>query len=578
MANSKKKATLMKLDLFDARQQSRMGEFHKSLPLFLAILEDYSPMSPVDSSIVLNEILDNYYEIKDLKNTLLTYSKIIGISTRNKNIESKWNQVHLSSIYYNLGFYDEALNQQLFERKTFTASPLTLASFYNNRGLYWTKAGNLDSAHSCFEKALDLIEPIKKVNQSFYALVKGNIAQVNILEKKYAEAIPLLKNDIANSRLDNNRLNIAINYIELAICFNNIKKPATALQYIDSFTTIKSEKIDLGLKLRYLKTKADIFLNLGYKDSTLKYLNIFLEQNQAYERQKNYAELYGIKVSNDVFRLQSDIKDKKKQLEIDMRQIEAQQRLNKTYFIILILFIILSVIILYLLIKLNRRRKLVESKNAAIVEQNQTINKSLKEKEILIKEIHHRVKNNLQIISSLLKLQLNITEDNEAKISLTDAHGRILSMALLHQQLMIKDQRSVVEISEFIKTLGSHIENSILNPDRKTVLEYDLEPIFMHVDVASPVCLIINEVLVNSIKHAFGNTNQCLIKITLKNQDNKISLRIQDNGTGFYYEKEKAKNTSLGLEIIESVSEQINASFKFENSNGSVFILDILQK
>lgn len=565
----------MKLDLFDARQASSRGEYHKSLPLFIAILEDYSPMAAIDSSILLNEIINNYLDIKDLKNTLLNYNKLMGIIQRNPEIKSKWSNVNLSVIYYNLGFYEEALQYQLGEKPRFNETRLSKSSYHNNRGLYFMKLDAYDSSLFHFKMALEILEPEKKQHEDFYALVNGNIAQLYMQETHYKEAIPLLINDIAQSKKVNNKLNIAINYLELAVCHNNEKQPNLALSYLDSFIQVKSQKIDESLSLRFLKTKSDVYLNLNQKDSTIKYLNLYLSKNQIYERKKNYADLYAIKVAQDVFQLQSDIKDKKKQLELDNKKIENERTQKRTYLFALIVFVFLSFIILYLAIKLNRRRKLVETKNIEITNQNQTINKSLKDKEILIKEIHHRVKNNLQVISSLLKLQLNTTENTQAKASLTDAHGRILSMALLHQQLMIKDEQSVVEVSDFIITLSSHIENSIVNPDKKVEIKFSLQPLFLPIDIASPVCLIVNEVLVNSIKHASDFTNAFKIEISLRKNDKNIWLTIQDNGPGFDYQKEKQKASSLGLEIIETVSDQINSQFKFENNKGSLFTLII---
>jgi two-component system, sensor histidine kinase PdtaS len=563
----------------DADRYINNGQYHKALPLLMAILEDYSPMSIIDSAAILDEIILCYYDIKDLKNTLKTYNSLCRMRIRNKNIKNKWFQVYPSNIYYNLGLYQEALAQQVKEKINFSKNKGTLASFYNNRGLYWTKAGDYDSAHACFQRALALIKEKNPYGESFIALIKGNIAQVYIHENKFKEAVPLLKNDVNESKKNKNILNIAINFIELSTCYNALNQPANSSRYLDSFAAIRSEKIDPDLKLRFLKCKSDLYFDLSQKDSALNYLKLYLDEKEVIEREKNNLALYNIKVSQDVFQLQSEIKDKRKEIEIEHNLGVHERALKQTYLYALLVVILLLGIILYLTFKLNRRRKLLESNNKKITNQNRTIHKSLNEKEILIKEIHHRVKNNLQVISSLLNLQLNSTENEKAKEALSDAHGRILSMALLHQQLMIKNEQSVVELSEFIKSLGKSLESTLISPEKPITIEYSLHSIFLPIDIASPVCLIANEVLVNSIKHAFTNKTNCKIEISLTQTEQGIELRISDNGNGFNVEEQRSKGMSLGLEIIDTVADQLSAHYSFENKNGTTFTLKLpLQK
>ncbi len=573
--SAKKKNALIKLDLLDATRYTNAGQYHKSLPLLVAIIEDYSPMSDVDSAIILEKIIHCYFDIKDLKNTLATYDKLSGLRRRNKKIKSNWYQVYPSNIYYHLGLYQEALAQQLIEKPNFAIGFSPMASFYNNRGLYWTKAGNYDSAQSCFNKSMVLLSNLEEPNSAFKALILGNIAQVYIQQGKYKLAIPLLQSDIYQSKKSKNILNLAINYIELATCYSAANRASIAEKYLDSFALIKTQKIDSELRLRFLKCKSDVYYLKNQNDSALNFLKKYVAEKELIEVKKNNLALYNVKVSQDVFQLQSEIKDKRKELEIERHLTEKERIINSTYLFALLIVIILLGIISYLVLKLNRRRKTVEINNHKITIQNKTIQKSLSEKEILIKEIHHRVKNNLQVISSLLKLQLNSTSNSQAKDALSDAHGRILSMALLHQQLMIKNEQSVVELSEFIKTLGKSLESTLVPSQSPITIKYDLEKIYLPIDIASPVCLIANEVLVNSIKHAFNSSKPGIIEIHTSQNATSIQLKIKDNGEGFDYASQKNKTISLGLEIIETVAEQLNATYTFTNNNGTIFTLNL---
>lgn len=573
--DEKKKNVLIKLDLIDASRHLINKDYHKALPLYLAILEDYSPMAPADSAVVLNGILRCYYDIKDLKHTLFYFSKLGKIKAKHHEITSQWFNIYLSNIYYNLGFYDEALLQQMNEKKHFVHTRLSLSSFYNNRGLYFTKAGLNDSAMVNFNLALDNAQQAVPRNEPFIALIKGNIGQLLMQEKKYSEAIPLLQEDIAFSKKDTNRLNVAINYIELSICFNALGKPRIALQYLDSFAAIKDQRIDESLQLRYLKATYEAHLRMGQQDSAIKYFQTYISRTQAYEKVRNDQLLYNLKVSQEVFELRSEVEDKRKELKEKKEKLTYEHNLQRSYIFTIVLLSGLAGVIFFLWLKLNRRRKLLEVKNQKITHQYQLLYKSLSDKEVLIKEIHHRVKNNLQLVSSLIRLQLNNQSSEQARAALAETNDRIISMSLLHQQLMIRNDESVIEISGYILNLVKHLQGTLLGKEKNIEIVYDIEKLYLPIDVASPICLIMNEVLVNSIKHAFDDYTNSKISIALHLVNNSLELVIKDNGKGFDFNAEKSKGPSLGLEIIETLSEQLSGKGGFSKEDGTVFRLTI---
>lgn len=571
--DEKKRNSLIKLDLLDAMRFKNNGEYHKALPMFIAIMHDYSPMPSADSAYIINNILRCYYDIKDLKNTLIYYNKLVKLKAQNPNIQSEWFRIYLSNIYYNMGFYDEALVEQTKEKKFFTDGPLAMSSYYNNRGLYWTKAGGNDSAMANFNQSIHYAERVTPKDQAFIALIKGNIGQLYMQQEKYREAVPLLLYDTKISKKDTNSLNVAVNYLELSICYNALNKPLVALQYLDSFNLIKNERIDEGMRVKFLKLRYEAYLKLGYKDSTINYFQEYLKQNTEYENQRNRQMIYNLKVSQEVFELQNEVREKKNELREKHAGLDYEKRLRRTYVYATILLSSLVIVILMLVFKLNRRSKLLEVKNKKITHQHDLLYKSLNDKEVLIKEIHHRVKNNLQVVSSLIRLQLNNNENEEIKTALSETNDRIISMSLLHQQLMIKNDQSVIEISGFILMLVKHLQRSLLSRDKTIDIEYDIQNLYLPIDVASPICLIVNEALVNCIKHAFEDFENSHILIRLRQVNNHLELQIKDNGKGFDYAAEKLKGPSLGLEIIETLSEQLGGKAEFTRENGTVFRL-----
>ena len=202
------------------------------------------------------------------------------------------------------------------------------------------------------------------------------------------------------------------------------------------------------------------------------------------------------------------------------------------------------------------------------------ITESLKEKEVLIKEIHHRVKNNLQIISSLLKLQSGYIKDKEALEMLGESRNRIQSMAIVHQKLYQSKDLSKIDFSEYIRHLLAHLFQ-VYKVDNNTIaLRIHAQNIKIGVDTAIPCGLIINELVSNSLKHAFPDGRKGNIEIEMKelNPGNFV-LEVSDDGIGFPKELDFRNTLSLGLQLIITLAEQLDGTIDKQNVNGTRFIL-----
>jgi two-component sensor histidine kinase len=199
--------------------------------------------------------------------------------------------------------------------------------------------------------------------------------------------------------------------------------------------------------------------------------------------------------------------------------------------------------------------------------------KSNFEKEILLKEIHHRVKNNLQIISSMLSLQGNYLSDQKIKDAVNESQGRVKSMALIHQMLYQHDKFSSLDIKEYIGQLVDSISASF-DPGKKkisTILE--IEQIFIDIDTAIPLGLIVNELLTNAYKYAFPDEKKGSVTISLrKENDEKFNLVIKDNGIGLPEKNQIVKQSkSLGLNMVNILTRQIKGDLQITVSEGTQF-------
>jgi two-component sensor histidine kinase len=202
---------------------------------------------------------------------------------------------------------------------------------------------------------------------------------------------------------------------------------------------------------------------------------------------------------------------------------------------------------------------------------------SLREKEILLKEVHHRVKNNIQIISSLLNLQARYIKDREAQEIIRDSRTRIESMALIHEKLYRSKDLEKIDISSYIMELTSYLFNSYAKSRSQIELKIDMGAVELGLDTAIPMSLMINELVVNSLKHAFPGGRQGEIGIELvRTGVNKLKLVFMDNGVGFPATVNFPHFQSLGLQLIQSLAEQLKGAIALTtNTRGTTFTITL---
>jgi len=203
------------------------------------------------------------------------------------------------------------------------------------------------------------------------------------------------------------------------------------------------------------------------------------------------------------------------------------------------------------------------------------LKESLKEKEVLLKEVHHRVKNNMQVISSLLMLQEDSSEDKKIIEMLKDSQNRISSMALIHERLYRSHNLSKVDLNEYIDDLVSGLFQSYGVSESRVALNINVENVLLGIDSAIPCGLIINELVSNSLKHAFPGDKNGEIKIFLRLMDeNMIELVVGDNGIGIPEDMDIRKTRSLGLYLVTLLVEnQLHGEIALNRERGTEFLI-----
>ncbi len=204
-------------------------------------------------------------------------------------------------------------------------------------------------------------------------------------------------------------------------------------------------------------------------------------------------------------------------------------------------------------------------------EERDRLARSVEEKEILLNEVHHRVKNNLQVIASLLRLQANASHEPAIVEALRESQNRVESMALIHEQLYENHDLRVVDLARHAALLLASMFNSY-GVDRGRISGHvDIEPLPMGVDRAIPAGLILTELLSNSLRHAFPSGRAGSIRVEGGRSDGRVMLVVRDDGVGVPENVEPRRAGSLGLEIVDILTRQLKGAFELDRSGGATF-------
>ncbi len=427
----------------------------------------------------------------------------------------------------------------------------------------YTEKGN-------FEKALNQVEKAKKITSRMSAPYSFQVANAaglvyvfhndidkSIREFQFAKKLAQFNHwkyaeQYANASLG--EIYLYTNQLELAKpYFDLVLKNEKSTELRDLFQVY-------GCLERYYQLKEN-------KDSSYYYA---IKRNEVDDLLEN------LRSENLVFELDKDFQTESNQYLLEEERSKNQQLRLILILILMSIVIIISISYLFIRQKSDSNRVLQLQKEE-IDDKNKEISNSLAMKESLLKEIHHRVKNNLQVVSSILNLQSRNVHDPEALRILEEGKERIRAIALIHNQLHLNNDLAYVEMGAYLNKLISQMRESFSSYNKQIEVRVNVEEINLAIDYAVPVGLIMCELLSNSYKHAFSKRKEGLIEIELKNNSEKslnYELLVKDNGIGYNGETEFLEQSSTGVEIISAFIQQLDGKYTYLN-NGSGFGLFI---
>lgn len=202
------------------------------------------------------------------------------------------------------------------------------------------------------------------------------------------------------------------------------------------------------------------------------------------------------------------------------------------------------------------------------------LRESIEQKEVLLREVHHRVKNNLQVINSILKLQSFHITDDKALLAISDCQSRIKSMAFIHESLYQSNDLAKVNFAEYLQTLCNNLLFSYQIASKKIALDLQVRDVSLSLDSGIPCGLIVNELISNAFKHAFSDQSSGKITVSLKVNKDGHCLVVQDNGKGFPKSVNYRKTKSLGLQLVIGLVDQVDGKIQCKNEDGTKFIIN----
>jgi two-component sensor histidine kinase len=221
------------------------------------------------------------------------------------------------------------------------------------------------------------------------------------------------------------------------------------------------------------------------------------------------------------------------------------------------------------MIMVYSRFKTKKKNNEALKEKNAIIQHSLDEKEVLLREIHHRVQNNLQFVSSMLNLQSRRVNDEYTLNVLKDCKLRIQSMAMIHQKLYQEDSLKGINILNYTQNLIESLMHSYQIDSSEVDVELDIEQLYLDINSPIPIGLILNELITNCFKYAFTEKIRARLVVTLKETEGGLHLTVEDNGPGLPSNFEVDGSDSFGLKLVKSLAAKLKAEIQMKSEHGA---------
>ncbi|MDL5511897.1 histidine kinase dimerization/phosphoacceptor domain -containing protein [Arenibacter sp. M-2] len=563
--------SITKYELMQSQLYYDIGDFSKSVAIANQLYKKIENLD-LPSKKILLDLIDNNYAKLGL------YDRQFEIRNEKKNL-GLTDKVIFYDIYSNLGLHRKAMDDYIKDKlKTIREDDYYgQAQYQSNVGNYLLLDMSFPTALTYYKKAKGFIDVYlndisrEKTEQEISkgnllkAIIEGNIGKCHALLKEYDIAIPFLENSIDLFNEYNKgkfSSEMVENTLELADCHLQNEDYEKAKEYLlNGQDPVKTENI-----LRKNRLLAAYYDRIGDYKNSVDYLkrNVrirdSLNRNESSMKKQQLAAVAGQEIEYS----KKMMEQQKQDLEQFRSDLQAKEDRIHVVFISLIFTLLGFAGLVFAYLKSIKNQRL-------IADQKRIIEASLVEKDSLLKEIHHRVKNNLQMVSSLLSLQTKNTRSKAAIEALEEGKSRVKAMALIHQKLYQNDDLSVIEMQGYIESLINSVQSVYKKGGHNINITIDAEDVELDIDRAIPFGLILNELVSNSFKYAFPDDDENgKIYIHLRKNGGQGYFEYTDNGVGLPEDTDDRANSSMGIRLMNRLVNQLQSTLNIDKTSEGV--------
>ena len=547
-------------------------KFEKALPLLEEVYAQKSKLNKYRYEQTLIKLEEEYRAFNYIEK---------AIKIRRERIEHKFINTYWE-IYRDCGLIEAAKIDFIQFEPIPPLETENRLQYYSNLGELYFALNQFDSAKMIFTKGIkeaklllnnkNIGQKIRLQNLNFWlGCLTGNTAKCDIARGIYTNVLPDIYFDIKMSKNDiDNKIDKILLLSDFLI---HNKQYKTAKKYIDSATNYMVGRTIKNIRLNLYNTKSKYFKAIGQVDSALYYVELYNEYSRTLNTnlQKNQSVLLlaELEISN---RRSELIASQESNLKYIIESKSQKQQLLISLFSICIILAFMLGFYQNNKQKLKNKRQ-IEAQNISLLENSKKITIQNEKNEMLLKELHHRVKNNLQVMYSLLNLQKRRNKAIETKDILSSVQNRIQTMALVHENLYNSSSFDYIELSSYIKTLVNHLQSINKAEDKNIEVHFDIQAkLELPIEQVISIGLIVNEAISNAYKYAFKGRASGKIDLHIEERNERIHIEIQDDGPGF--NDKDVKESSLGIKLIHIMSAQLNANYAMIQDHGILHKID----
>ena len=437
-----------------------------------------------------------------------------------------------------------------------------MANVSNNLANIYYHEQLLDSAAYFYSEA-DRILTAKGLME-FAAAVRMNLANTRMEQGHLDEALLGLRDALEllpEGSDDGTRANLLVN---LAECLGRSGRTDTALVVARSGIALAGAVGSKEIRMNGHEVLSALFEQQGMPDSALVHYRLHTAWKDSIFNEERSAQ---------VAELSERYESEKKDAELERNRATLERNaFEKKALGAGALLMLLAGVFAFRAYRVRKRS------SEQLAQKNAVIGQALKEKELLLREIHHREKNNLQVVSSLLSIQSRGITDTKAREAVRDSRDRVKSMALIHQDLNKEDDLTGIDLPTYVDKLARSLVSSHQLAPEQVSLTTRVAPLVLDVDTAIPLGLILNELLTNALKYAFPNGRKGDLQVTVREHGERLHVEVRDNGVGYDPDAKRGDESSgFGLDMVRTFATKLQAEWEVRNEQGTVVELRIGQ-